>query len=74
MFLNAFKNLFTSNKALKGIRRRLELLGLEERIVPATFTVINTGDAGVGSLRQAIIDANNEGINPGAVPLCSLPT
>jgi hypothetical protein len=35
MFLNTFKNLFTSNKALKGIRRRLELLGLEDRIVPA---------------------------------------
>ena len=39
MFLNAFKNLFTpkaTKTALKkGIRRRLELLGLEERIVPA---------------------------------------
>ena len=36
MFLNAFKNLFTSKTALKkGIRRRLELLGLEDRIVPA---------------------------------------
>ena len=39
MFLNAFKNLFTpkaTKTALKkGIRRRLELLGLENRIVPA---------------------------------------
>jgi len=39
MFLHAFKNLFTfkTNKSLlnKGIRRRLELLGLEERITPA---------------------------------------
>src|SRR5437899_724703 len=29
----------------------------------ATFTVLNTSDSGVGSLRQAIMDANN---NPGA--------
>lgn len=28
---------------------------------PATFTVINTNDAGAGSLRQAIIDANSNG-------------
>ena len=36
MFLNVFKNLFTSKTALKkGIRRRLELLNLEERVVPA---------------------------------------
>ena len=31
---------------------------LEVRDVPATFTVTNTGDAGAGSLRQAILDAN----------------
>ena len=31
---------------------------LEERALLATFTVINTSDAGVGSLRQAMIDAN----------------
>ena len=39
MFLNAFKNLFTPKPTKtafkKGIRRRLELLGLEDRIVPA---------------------------------------
>ena len=39
MFLNTFKNLFTTktNKTplKKGIRRKLELLGLEERVVPA---------------------------------------
>ena len=39
MFLNAFKNLFspkaTKTALKKGIRRRLELLGLEDRIVPA---------------------------------------
>ena len=62
MFLNAFKNLFTpkTNKTSlkKGIRRRLELLGLEERVVPATFTVINNSDLGAGSLREAITLAN----------------
>ena len=62
MFLNALKNLFTSkttNKlSKKGIRRRLELLGLEQRVVPANITVINNSDSGAGSLRQAILDAN----------------
>jgi len=57
--LNAFKKLFTSKTLLKkGIHRKLELLGLEERVVPANFTVINNSDSGAGSLRQAIIDAN----------------
>ena len=62
MFLNAFKNLFTPKTTKialkKGIRRRLELLGLEERVVPATFTVINNSDLGAGSLREAITLAN----------------
>jgi hypothetical protein len=31
---------------------------LEDRSVPATFTVTNLFDSGMGSLRQAIIDAN----------------
>jgi hypothetical protein len=33
------------------------------RLAAATYTVVNTNDAGVGSLRQAILDAN---ANPGA--------
>jgi titin len=41
-------------------RPRLE--ALEERRVPTTFLVINSNDSGEGSLRQAILDANN---NPG---------
>jgi predicted outer membrane repeat protein len=31
---------------------------LEPRVAPATFTVANLNDAGAGSLRQAILDAN----------------
>jgi hypothetical protein len=31
---------------------------LESREVPAAFTVTNTNDAGAGSLRQAVLDAN----------------
>ena len=43
----------------------LPLVGLPlaaQRARAATYTVTNTKDSGVGSLRQAIIDANN---NPG---------
>lgn len=39
------------------------ILGRAEPASAATFTVINTNDAGPGSLRQAILDANG---NPGA--------
>src|SRR5260370_30342064 len=31
---------------------------LEDRTVPSTFTVENLADSGLGSLRQAILDAN----------------
>ena len=41
-----------------GFRPRLEVL--EDRAVPATFTVLNLADTGIGSLRQAIIDANTQ--------------
>src|SRR5262249_42744624 len=40
-------------------RIRLLLQSLEERDVPAVFTVINTNDSGAGSFRQAVLDANN---------------
>ena len=60
--LNAFNKLFTPKTTKialkKGIRGRLELVSLEERVVPAAFTVVNNSDSGVGSLRQAILDAN----------------
>lgn len=40
-----------------SVQPRLE--SLEDRLAPATFSVVNTNDNGAGSLRQAIIDANN---------------
>jgi hypothetical protein len=39
-------------------KRSLRCETLEDRRVLATFTVLNTNDAGAGSLRQAIIDSN----------------
>jgi hypothetical protein len=45
----------------RAARPRLE--GLEPRQLLATFTVVNTADAGPGSLRQAILEAN---ATPGA--------
>lgn len=39
-----------------------QMLRLEDRCTPATFTVTNVNNAGAGSLRQAILDAN---ANPG---------
>ncbi|MBX9581631.1 MAG: FG-GAP-like repeat-containing protein [Gemmataceae bacterium] len=39
-------------------RARLAAEPLEDRSTPATFTVTTAADAGAGSLRQAILDAN----------------
>ena len=39
------------------------LLMLEDRTTPSTFTVLNSADSGLGSLRQAILDSN---VNVGA--------
>ncbi|MFH1918378.1 MAG: hypothetical protein ABIP48_00610, partial [Planctomycetota bacterium] len=38
--------------------RRLRLESLEKRCLLSTFTVTSTSDSGLGSLRQAILDAN----------------
>jgi parallel beta-helix repeat protein len=46
------------NNKQPGRSRRLRLEALESRAVPALFTVTNTDDIGLGSLRQAILDAN----------------
>src|SRR5262245_9687000 len=55
----------SSNREPRTSRRRfvprLELL--ESRALPSTFTVLNLADSGIGSLRQAILDAS---ANPGA--------
>jgi parallel beta-helix repeat protein len=40
----------------RGTRLAVELL--EDRTVPSTFTVTNINDSGLGSLRQAIVNAN----------------
>jgi hypothetical protein len=36
---------------------------LEDRALPSVFTVLNLADSGLGSLRQAVLDANAQ---PGA--------
>ncbi|MFO0807928.1 MAG: right-handed parallel beta-helix repeat-containing protein [Gemmataceae bacterium] len=42
----------------RSVHAPIELVQLEDRTVPATFAVTTLSDAGAGSLRQAIIDAN----------------
>src|SRR4051794_12536110 len=49
---------------IRARRPRFDLL--EERQLLAVFTVLNTSDAGDGSLRQAILDANSSGNVGGA--------
>ncbi len=48
----------TSEGTQHSAHRRLRLEWLEDRRMLATFAVTNTNDAGAGSLRQAIVDAN----------------
>src|SRR5450432_1286280 len=43
------------------------LLGTSSSALAATFSVTNTNDAGAGSLRQAILDANASGSPAGVV-------
>jgi hypothetical protein len=47
----------------RGLPARLSIERLEDRAVPSTFAVDNFADSGLGSLRQAVLDAN---ANPGA--------
>jgi parallel beta-helix repeat protein len=55
-----FRNLGPVHRpARHAARTRLQVEALEDRTVPATFTVSNVADGGAGSLRQAILDANS---------------
>jgi hypothetical protein len=64
MILNAFRKLFSNSQNRKSRRSscspRLELLGLEQRIVPSNSPIIvsTDSDSGPGSLREAITLAN----------------
>lgn len=52
------------NRPARPARRNrcpLRMEVLEDRTVPSTFSVINTSDSDLGSLRQAIIDSNAHG-------------
>ena len=51
----------TPDRRLRAVPLAIE--SLEDRTVPSTFWVRNTGDAGPGSLRQAVLDA---AAHPGA--------
>ena len=55
--------------AAPSFRPRLECL--EDRLAPATFTVLNNSDTGANSLRAAITSAN---ANPGSTIAFNIPT
>src|SRR2546428_403841 len=63
MFRNYLPRAFRGQApGVRGRRRRSPfrpaLFDLEDRVVPTTYLVTNVNDAGTGTLRQAIIDAN----------------
>src|SRR5262249_34592087 len=72
-WLRSARTLFVPSGTEKGHRpprlrkralpARLGVERLEDRTVPSTFTVESLADSGLGSLRQAILDAN---ANPGS--------
>ncbi len=58
--LAAFKTTMSNTGSARRRQSVYAAESLETRVLPATFTVANLDDAGSGSLRQAIIDANNQ--------------
>jgi uncharacterized repeat protein (TIGR01451 family) len=62
-WLRAFSRSFRSTPPAPRPRKRPQpyrprVLALEDRLVPAQFTVSSLNDSGAGTLRQAILDAN----------------
>ena len=54
-----FFKISQNRKARKSsLSSKLELITLEERITPATYTILNNNDLGPDSLRRAIVDSN----------------
>lgn len=67
-WLHSLKSALASNRSQgrgrgRAATHRPNLEVLEDRTLPSTFTVLNLADSGAGSLRQAVLDAND---NPGA--------
>src|SRR5262245_20060899 len=56
---DSFRQLCRRARKPATLKSRLALEALESRDVPATFTVTNTDDSGGGSLRDAVMQANN---------------
>src|SRR5262249_32140626 len=63
----SWKNLFTRRPHTKNRRTRPRLEALEDRTMPAPFLVSNLNDSGVGSLRQAVLDANAAAPGPNEI-------
>jgi hypothetical protein len=63
--IQGYGNQHRKIKPTRPVRQRFapRLEALEDRTMLSTFTVLNLNDSGSGSLRQAILDAND---NPGA--------
>jgi hypothetical protein len=59
LLLSSLRQLSTKQKSnRKRAAYLLSLEPLEERSLPSTFSVLNLNDAGPGSLRQAVLNAN----------------